>query len=553
MNNSQQFPKIPKMYQAQVDKRCSLQYVAELEDLDTWVQEWTDPKDDQQPYQLPESTLGQDSLTYRMKIKFSGRVFSNCGRDSIPRPVLGKNGIPCIPGSSVKGLFRRACNEEQKIWYCGNGDQPGKLRFHGAYPIGDWTGKKKVPVLQDGQRVSATRYCIVDLVHPQQERQVVTKDTSKETTTAIALISFYEPTFLFEFSSRSQINWQEVDTLLRQALRRGLGGKTSTGYGLSSEAALKPSYAQQQELSYQNAIHVRFKGSGVSSVLLNKEPEFRPNLFKATLRGHIMRLLAGCCGNENSVRSTVDDLFGSTNAPGTVQIFWESGRKPTYNTQGRNPTYSTQGTLHIQVSETDRYFVQQVLRFAYIMGGFGKAWRRVSHEKFYPTYSQNKFEIGCHWECLDSGWINISTTAQLKDFLLCCQCEIYQSSSKTIPLNQWREAWNPKCVAVYSSSEPVKQSKVVQLFHDEIFKTTPAIGGRNPHKEHPKKFNPPQNTSSVWHRMLPIGDNQYLEIVTVFHGDRAPWKREGTDQLKAFTDAVKANGLQRTWGTEPWL
>jgi hypothetical protein len=68
--------------------------------------------------------------------------------------------------------------------------------------------------------------------------------------------------------------------------------------------------------------------------------------------------------------------------------------------------------------------------------------------------------------------------------------------------------------------------------------------------------------------MLPIGKDQYLEIVTVFHGDRRPWQREGVDQLKPFVkeikgkiveeikgkivEEIKGKGLIFTWGTDPY-
>jgi CRISPR-associated protein Cmr6 len=50
--------------------------------------------------------------------------------------------------------------------------------------------------------------------------------------------------------------------------------------------------------------------------------------------------------------------------------------------------------------------------------------------------------------------------------------------------------------------------------------------------------------SSVWHRMLPISNNKYLEIVTVFHGDRTPWD----NQLNPFIQALESIGMSQTWG-----
>ena len=59
------------------------------------------------------------------------------------------------------------------------------------------------------------------------------------------------------------------------------------------------------------------KGEGINPVLLSGEPEFRPNFFKATLRGHALRLLAGYSNPHNKVGI----LFGSTKAPAQVEIF----------------------------------------------------------------------------------------------------------------------------------------------------------------------------------------------------------------------------------------
>ena len=560
---NQQQPRIPKMYLAQIEGRCSLQYTAEDADRQQWLKEWVDPKQDGEPYQHNEQNiqLGVDGSKFRIKVKFSGRIFSNCGQDSILRPVLGKNGIPFIPGSSIKGLFKRVCNNEQKIRYCGDADSPGKLRFHGAYPVGNWTGRITVSANENGQIVNRTCYLIEDLVHPQQKRQVETEDT----TSASALISFYQPTMIFEFSSADKlIDWQEVQQLLRQALRQGVGGKTSTGYGFAADVA--PDCAQSGSTLYQQALHIELEGTGVSSKLLSKNPEFRPNIFKATLRGHVYRWLAGVCDNEQLVKNKADELFGSTNAPGNVQIYWQQFRKPKYDTKGRranNPTYTTKGELHILSSPHDRTFTDSVLRFAFIMGGFGKSWRRIAHELFYQEYIQQerKFDIGCHWKCFaPSDWVNIQSAEELKSFLdslqkLCCSY-LNLNVSSVRPLARWREAWHPDRVLVYS--KVVTDSKIVRLFHNENFKTTPAIGGRKPGDERPT------SVSSVWHRMLPLPNNQYLEIVTIFHGDRTPWMREEKNrltgklelknQLPSFIEAIKEQfqepNMLPTWGRE---
>jgi CRISPR-associated protein Cmr6 len=151
---------------------------------------------------------------------------------------------------------------------------------------------------------------------------------------------------------------------------------------------------------------------------------------------------------------------------------------------------------------------------------------------------QNKMRLP--WECTDPSWIDIKTSADLQRFLedlyrVCCQ----RLGSKPPQAMKWRESWHPKRVVVYSKL--VNRSEVVELFHNETFKTTPAIGGRNQGDRRPFFV------SSVWHRMLPIDSGKYLEIVTIFHGDRTPWK----NQLLSFIAELKKKGLKLTWGTEP--
>jgi len=556
--NNRQLPPIPKMYLAQIEGRCSLQYTAEDANRQQWLKEWVDPKQDGTPYQHSENKSVDDSK-FQVKVKFPWRVFSNSGQDSILRPVLGKNGIPFIPGSSIKGLFKRVCNDEQKIRYCGDADHPGKLRFHGAYPIGNWTAKSTITENDNGQMVQKTCYLIEDLVHPQQKRQIEAEDT----TTASALISFYQPTMIFEFSSADpQIinNWKEVKILLDQALQQGLGGKTSTGYGFASA----PNYAESGTELYKQALHINLEGTGVSSKLLSKKPEFRQNMFKAVLRGHVCRLLAGISNSEQLVKNKTDELFGSTNAPGKVQIYWENSRQPSFSLNGRkfnNPTYSIHGNLHISTLPNELDFINNVLQFAFIMGGFGKSWRRTAHEIFYQEYfhQPRKFDIGCHWKCptyLD--WINVKNSENLQKFLNSLQyfCIQYLNINSVQPLQGWRESWHPDRVLVYSNV--VSESKIVHLFHEQQFKTVTAVGGRKKIKktvngrEEEKEVLVP---SSVWHRMLPLPDNKYLEIVTVFHADRTPWKRQGADQLKPFIQAIKSELkiTSPTWGNDAKL
>jgi CRISPR-associated protein Cmr6 len=562
---------IPMMYRAQVGGRCSLQFAGNNADLEKWKDEWVDPRNsdtvtnktkgkpnppadnlDQPRYQKKEPPLGVDGNLYRIKVKFPFRLLSNCGQDSVIRPIMGKNGIPFISGSSVKGLFRRACNTEQIKKYCGFEDTKDKghypstsgLRFHGAYPIGDWSGSHKVR--ERGQDVVKVRYRMLDVVHPQEKRQVGTGEN--QNATALTSVSLYKPTMIFEFSANTltQGDWEEVENIFWEAIALGVGGKTSTGYGLGGYNDLHSASVPKHKFD------LALVGQGVSPTLRSDEPEFRPNLFKASLRSHLKRLLGGVTKDSKSIDQEIDRLFGSSTSPGELSIFWQQQQDVVYADYGKTKTFKSEGILHLDAKDQkDVDFMQEVLKFAFVMGGFGKSWRRASHQIFLKSYKE--FEIGCHWQMPSLGdlnWLSIKSDKDLEKFLsgLHDLCKS-RFASNPIGHQSWREAWHPDRVTVYAKE--TKQSQVIDLFHDETFKTTPAIGGKNLGDTRPKFM------SHVWHRMLPIGDGNYLEIVSVFHNDPDKWKhkkykddKDGEDQLRPFLDAIAAKDLKYVWGKE---
>jgi CRISPR-associated protein Cmr6 len=546
----------PMMYRSQA--RCSLQFVTDEpdNDLQKWLKEWIE-FDSTADYPFTEKTkpLGNHGNIFRVKVSFSYRVFSNCGQDSIHRPTIGKNGIPFIPGSSVKGLFKRACSPEQWPRLCGTGEKSGKIRFHGAYPLNHWAPKVKAIIRRDNQDFQEVRYLCLDITHPQQSRQV----ERQESTTAIAHINFHKPTLVFEFSSQDpNIDWSEVENILKESLREGLGGKTNCGYGFANNKKL-PKFTEKKE-----TIHFNLQGGGVSSSLLagevitprnwsgsipkgEGESEFRPQMFKGSLRSHISRLLAGASGNRSNVESQVKSLFQLdqevTNSNNLLRFFWESSgtvRHP-LNPKGRNHRYETRGVLHLYAPSTSSEFINYALKFAYAMGGFGKSWRRTSHLKFMNDYDKNKFAIGCHWETTDQEWLGISCIEDLStllDNVHRSAKQLLSSSANEQYIHNWREAWHPSNVEVYSVN--TSESQIIHLFHNDIFKFTPAVGGKAVGDSRPTAV------SSVWHRMLPIDHGKYLEIVTVFKQGNWNHSNEGNIRQR-FLQQLTNSGLSKIW------
>ena len=641
----------PMMFRAQIAGRCSLQFASEPEHLEQWKKELIRPASDTQPCYLHDNpeTLQKDDRLYQIQVKFPYRLCSNSGQDSIFRPVLGKNGIPILPGSSVKGAFRNACRHWDKthgtqveLKYCGTTEKPGALRFHNAYPVGDWSNRMvdvvhsqqdwqvgkhssthtepvtqpppapprpqpappPIPPAPAGNQPNLNRPPIRPTpplnrppARPIPRQQPTPPDRNRNRNgnrqeqnnpgkSAVALISLYQPTMIFEFSrgrGTEEIDWSEVERLLNLALDLGIGGKTSTGYGYGSKS--KPDYARNNNSNrdrYNLALHIPLEGTGVISKLLGQESEFRPNMFKASLRGHFRRLLAGVCSDNAIVEREADRWFGCTDSEGIVKLFWELSQSPenrlTHDKRDiphnaskaerekeelLSQTYAVDGTLHLDAPEAERELLRQVFQFAYIMGGFGKSWRRVAHSEFYSGYPQRrgKFHIGCHWQSSDTeNWLQVKSKDQLTEFLkgLHQRCKNQArdlGTNANSPLN-WREAWHLERVAVYANE--VSKSQVIRLFHQEPehpFKSTPAICGkklvkRNGQQQFTRNGKPKTEfvVSSVWHRMLPISDNRYLEIVTVFHGDRSQWYSNGKSQLKLFTEELAKKNMERVWG-----
>lgn len=175
------FQKVPMMFRSQVEERCQLQRIDpkrkgyQRQDVQIWTEEWIEKAQEHPP------TFGSQVQSRSYQITW--RFITNGGKDDgIIRPVIGARGVPFYPGSSMKGLFRRAAQQlelAQEIesgscdHFCGGQTKrsadkepeffPGVLRFHGGYPTtNDWTKG------------------LVDIIHPQKLWQIQEPDTRKK-------------------------------------------------------------------------------------------------------------------------------------------------------------------------------------------------------------------------------------------------------------------------------------------------------------------------------------------------------------------------------------
>jgi CRISPR-associated protein Cmr6 len=460
------YSKVPMLFRAQVGGRSQLQFVEKGKEPDAvrWAQEWISRVETVTPNDFTALETKEYTIAWRL--------LTNSGLDdAIIRPVVNAQGLPCLPGSSMKGMFRRACTTEQAERYCGkllpgNDWRPGLLRFHGGYPVNpNWTEH------------------LVDIIHPQQTRQVQRDNRSGK---ALAQISLFKPTLKFGISSRSPLpeaEWQIIWQIWEQALAEGIGSRVSAGYGqVGGLSPTKPLYK------------VRLKGQGQAPKLLTGVGEFRHNLFRGALRGHALRIFGGLTDIGMAER-LVGQLFGDTEGHngivGLLKLqFVES--KLTLGSFGRDkyaqPCYEVEGELSWLVtrefSDPDQRkalqnLVASLMQFAMILGGFGKSWRRSDHRKFYEDYYEDSYKalIGCHWEWLDERAkrvnVKVSRLEQIGAFLdvVRSNAEAWMRWQKFTPqpnrwAKDWREAWHPSRVEVWGRlADNYESSEAIHWFH----------------------------------------------------------------------------------------
>lgn len=560
---------VPLMFQAQVKGRSQLQYIdpkkePEEQDSSKWAAQWTE-----KAYPHPPE-FGDETSTKTYQIQW--RFVTNGGQfEGIIFPALGAFGLPFYPGSSMKGAFCQACTEEQKKRYrlTKNGEEPSLLRFHGGYPINDW------------------KQHLVDIVHPQQKWQVKTLDTKDKPSgeTGFALISLYQPVIKFGISSLlPETDWQEIWQIWEKALGYGIGCRTSSGYGmpkahLNQQGEVDCAIAIQGEVLYK----VYLKGQGQAPTSIDKTPEFRPNIFRGSWRGHALRIFGGLT-NPETAEKLVENLFGGVEDGGTqgllTCVFQESNLQLNRFSDGYDePTYNVEGELRWllmpprKLDETKKELLKNLLRslmqFAMLFGGFGKSWRRSDHRLFYQDYYQGdraKPLIGCHWQYDKKSWRNgakIFSLNRVAPFInelrdLATQwMRLHNVEPDPNRYSKWREVWHPKNVQVWGRLAEGQDSEAIQWLHEPYQKANRQFQEVERSIKQSSVTGQISQVGRLWHRMYPViklvedrnnpGKKipkltpNYLELLTIFPDD--------SDECQDFLDFLNTSpeGFCQLW------
>lgn len=407
------FEAVPMEYRAQIEYRCKRQN-PKTGDARKWVEQWISGS-------TPTHPFTEENLKIE-PVKISWRLISNSGIDEgVIRPVIAAGGWPVVPGSSIKGLFRRVCERlyPAKVGeWCGevpnhSNQQHGKhgvLRFHGAWPANNcWHDR------------------LLDVVHSQQKWQIWDPDYDQHTHcwrktirhNANAIVSLYKPELHVAISSSDEVNfekdWTKIREILHAALSEGIGGRTCAGYGATESSVRKTVFQCELE------------GQGVAAALISgRQGEFRPNMFRSAVRGMALRLFGGLCGNDIA-RREAGRLFGSIHREdggmqwgllGCYFNFSNFAIKPWGGGNRPSNVFAATGTLYWQITRTNidpvkkqklAKLIASLNALTYTLGGFGRSWRRPYHDVFYQDYysghNGQKPAIGCHWQLSDVSFL----------------------------------------------------------------------------------------------------------------------------------------------------
>ena len=502
--------RVPMEYRAQIEGRCQRQYINKPKnpppgwrsDAQQWIDQWVERVDRKVPFQSEGLRVIEAQIDWRL--------ISNSGVDEgFIRPVSAAGGWPIIPGSGIKGLFRRACPPERLLRWCGsstskNADnelKPGLLRFHGAWPSDDrWTQG------------------LLDVAHPQQNWQVgFANDQRRNNHSAFAIASLHRPKLFVGISSGNrsipESEWLEIEATLNQALQLGIGGRTSAGYGSSGSL--------QGDLLFQCSL----EGQGPAAKLLDDTVEFRPTMFRAAIRGMALRLFGGIT-DERTALQVVGKLFGSLSRDEGQNV----GLLATAYTNssvalgafGRGswaqPIYATSGQLQWRLTrqcrgQEDQQLLSDLLAALHgltmTLGGFGRGWRRPDHRIFYPNYG--KTPIGCHWQWRHSQTlpteIYVQSPTDLSRLLShsrkLAERWLQSTGNQAAAPASWREVLHPEKMRIWSRrASGADDARAIEWFH-----WLPGSGDGNPDPRELKTTDLAGRVNVVgriWNRMLPL-------------------------------------------------
>jgi CRISPR-associated protein Cmr6 len=326
-------------------------------------------------------------------------------------------GVPYIPASTLKGILR--------AWMK---DNPKEVPVDEVDRILGFIDRKADPKTQEKYEHPRSSLGTVQFFDafpkkPCLDIDVVTPNWSWRGTEEVgyqaaphAFLTMNCPTLVIGLASTSLGNEEDVELAmlwLEEALARGLGSRTSAGYGrvkgrhttLASNCAREFPFEMKTQGMY--GIDCPTKENRNQGT-----PEFRTTAVRGVLRYWFRAIALGIYSREWCKRLE-EDLFGGIepvprperrredqNKPiqGSVSLSVELTKRPK---SGASAPFEYKGKIYLEAQNCQHFeVVSRLLELASHLSGIGRGSRRPLHT-FTPNNSNTPLDRGCFWQLLN--------------------------------------------------------------------------------------------------------------------------------------------------------
>jgi CRISPR-associated protein Cmr6 len=292
-------------------------------------------------------------------------------------------------------------------------------------------------------------------------------------------------------------------------------------------------------------------------------------MFKAALRGHTLRLFGGVT-DDRVAQALTKKLWGGF-AGRDGSIVGELGISFNYNSENLEFFQGQVAPFELERGQLDllalnvkdvarekrlRSFLIKLMKFSMMLGGFGKSWRRSSHELFFSNGNYDR-DIGCHWEFIGNAealYVPFNSVNEIKTYF----SELHQFIKQWVTTiegkslhaegTNWREAWHPNRVQVWARLDNNNAiSDALDWLHHAgnqpySLKRT-HLGGRM------------GQIGRVWQRMYPrfvVNQDQqrqrrgFVEFLTIFPDPQAQGQNQ-QKQVAFLSYLANQSNFERVW------
>jgi CRISPR-associated protein Cmr6 len=366
----------------------------------------------------------------------------------------------------------------------------------------------------------------------------------------------------------TQTEVEEVWGWVQQALSLyGVGSRTASGYGsIQTDNAPPPILDPGCAIK---TFEFSLKSQGCAGPDM-RTMELRPSHWRGWLRSWMLRFLLGVM-SQSDAKTTVGELLGTLepeSRKGCVRLQMVKGETWGDHSDNQPTFYLWKGQLQITApSEILNKIILPVVRFAVMVGGVGRGWRRPLHI-FWMKKRNGREEKASRGTYLT---LTHEVNSEVKSFGLPPQPEswnkIYQKWQKDVQ-NQWSqrfapsnnrfkaEVFSPETCAVYlvpgPEKEPVDRQRQklgwkdidaqetrgsgMDLIYSPTYKRQPDVGGQ--------AGGGGAYCSWVSIKRIPVKQEGTKEIVCLFMGDANSLRSQFLANLAKRSGAVHLFGVQ---------